>query len=112
MKVHVVNAAYGVLDYAAYPLGMLVVAPVVLHNVGVERFGVWAVATAAVNAGGIIASGFGDANIQHIASRRRGADHGALLRAVRSMMGINLLLGSTLAVLGWVVAPVAAMHVV
>ena len=70
MKTHLSNAIYGVLDYGTYPIGMLVVAPVVLHNLGVDRFGVWTVANAAVSAGSIIASGFGDANIQHVASRR------------------------------------------
>ena len=108
MRTHLSNAAYGMLDYGAYPLGMLVVAPVVLRNLGVAQFGVWAVATAAVSTGGIIASGFGDANIQHVASRRGAGDHRALLRAVRSMMGINLALGLVFATIGWMLAPLAA----
>ena len=32
MKEHLSNAAYGVLDYAAYPIGMLLVAPVVTED--------------------------------------------------------------------------------
>jgi O-antigen/teichoic acid export membrane protein len=110
MKAHLSNAAYGILDYAAYPLGMLVVAPVVLRNLGLAQFGVWTVATAAINTGAIIASGFGDANIQHVASRRSAGDPSILLRAVRSMMGINLALGITLAATGWMLSPYAAAH--
>jgi O-antigen/teichoic acid export membrane protein len=111
MKTHLSNAIYGVLDYGAYPVGMLVVAPVALHNLGVDRFGVWTVANAVVSTGGIIAAGFGDANIQHVASRRGAGDQDAPLRAVRALMGINLMLGMTIAVLGWVLSPIAAAHV-
>lgn len=111
MKAHLSNAAYGILDYAAYPIGMLVVAPLVLHNLSPAQYGVWATATAAVSTGGILASGFGDANIQHVASRRGAGDHGALLRAVRSMMGINLVLGIIFALTGWILSPLAASHV-
>ncbi|MGA3068724.1 MAG: polysaccharide biosynthesis C-terminal domain-containing protein [Terracidiphilus sp.] len=111
MRTHLSNAAYGMLDYGAYPLGMLAVAPVVLRNLGIAQYGVWMVATAAVSTGGILASGFGDANIQHVASRRGAGDRGALLRAVRSMMGINLVLGVVFAAIGWMLSPLAAAHV-
>ena len=111
MRTHLSNAAYGMLDYGAYPLGMLAIAPVVLRNLGIAQYGVWMVATAAVSTGGILASGFGDANIQHVASRRGAGDRGALLRAVRSMMGINLVLGVVFAAIGWMLSPLAAAHV-
>jgi len=111
MRTHLSNAAYGLLDYAAYPVGMLMVAPVALRNLGVAEYGVWAVATAAVSTGGIIASGFGDANIQHVANRRGAGDHEAMLRAVRSMMGINLVLGIVFAAIGWMLSPQVAAHV-
>jgi O-antigen/teichoic acid export membrane protein len=111
MRVHLTNAAYGVLDYAAYPVGMLLVAPIVLHHLGIAEYGIWTLATAAVSTGGIIASGFGDANIQHVASRRGSSNHHALGNSVRSMMGINLTLGTLLALIGWVLAPTAARHI-
>jgi hypothetical protein len=38
------NAIYGVLDYLAYPIGMLLLAPVVLRNLGVQQYGIWTVA--------------------------------------------------------------------
>jgi len=110
MKTHLINAAYGVLDYAAYPIGMLLVAPTVLRNLGASQYGVWTVATAAVSMGSIIASGFGDANIQHVASQRGLGRHDALLRAVRSMIGINLVLGTALALIAWTLVPYAARH--
>jgi O-antigen/teichoic acid export membrane protein len=112
MRAHLVNAAYGVLEYAAYPLGMLLVAPIILRNMGAAQYGIWAVVTAAVSMGSIIASGFGDANIQHLASQRGRGRHDALVRTVRCMIGINLLLGTALALLAWTAAPFAAAHLV
>ena len=112
MRNHLSNAAYGILDYAAYPIGMLIVAPVVLRNLGIAQYGVWTVATAAVSMGSIVASGFGDANIQHVATQRASGDPGALLRAVRSTMGIHLMLGITMTLISWLLAPYAAAHVV
>ncbi len=46
MKAHLSNAAYGVLDYIAYPAGMLIVAPFAVRHLGVPQFGVWMVANA------------------------------------------------------------------
>jgi O-antigen/teichoic acid export membrane protein len=111
MRKHLTNAAFGVLDYVSYPIGMLLVAPIVLHRLGGSEFGLWMISTAVISAGGIIASGFGDANIQRVA-HLRGTDQFALVpHTVRSMLGINLLLGCTLAVGAWIAAPYAAPHI-
>ena len=111
MRAHLSNAMYGALEYAAYPIGMLMVAPVMLRHLSAAQYGVWAVATAAVSTGSIIASGFGDANIQHVATQRSVGDAAALLRAVRSTMGIHLVLGAAVALAVWVLAPYLAQHV-
>jgi O-antigen/teichoic acid export membrane protein len=111
MKRHLTNAVYGVLDYVSYPLGMLLVAPIVLHKLGAAEYGLWMIATAVVSAGGIIASGFCDANIQRVARLRGSGEISSMVDAVRSMMGINLVLGFTLAVAVWVGAPFVARHV-
>jgi O-antigen/teichoic acid export membrane protein len=112
MRAHFSNAAYGVLDYAAYPIAMLVSAPALLKHLGIAQYGIWIVTTAALNTGAIIASGFGDANIQYIASARSQGNVDLLLRAVRSMLGINLVLGATLAVVSWMLVPFAVTHLV
>ena len=70
MRKHLTNAAIGVLDYVSYPVGMLLVAPIVLHRLGASEYGLWMISTAVISAGGIIASGFCDANIQRVAHLR------------------------------------------
>jgi O-antigen/teichoic acid export membrane protein len=111
MSKHLINAAYGVLDYASYPIGMLLVAPIVLHKLGASEYGLWMIATALISAGGIVASGFCDANIQRVAHLRGSGQTDLIPHTVRSMLGINLVLGLTLAVAAWIAAPYAAPHV-
>ncbi|WP_213805480.1 oligosaccharide flippase family protein [Granulicella sp. dw_53] len=112
MKAHLSNAAYGVLDYVAYPLGMLVAAPILLRHLGSAQYGIWIVATAMVSMGGIIASGFGDANIQYVATARGREDQKVLLGAVRSMLGINLGLGTLVGLISWLLSHSIARHVI
>jgi hypothetical protein len=54
MRTHLSNAAYGIIDYAAYAIGMLLMASVGLHRPGAAEYGIWIVATAAVGTGGIM----------------------------------------------------------
>lgn len=111
MKRHAVNAAYGVLDYVVYPLGMLLVAPIVLHGVGAEEYGIWTITTGIVSVGGVIASGFCDANLQRVAKLRFSAPAKAVVDTVRSILSINLLLGAALALLTWLFAPYGAVRI-
>jgi O-antigen/teichoic acid export membrane protein len=111
MKRHFANAAYGVMDYVSYPLGMLLVAPLVLHKLGAAEYGLWSISTAVVSTGGIVASGFSDANIQRVARLRGGGDSVSMALTVRSLLGINLVLGFILALLVWFAAPFAAERI-
>ena len=58
------NALYGVLDYLAFPLGMLLSAPFLLRHLGASQYGVWLLAGATVSSGGIVSGSFGDAAIK------------------------------------------------
>ncbi len=111
MKSHLSNAAFGILDYLAYPLGLLLLAPVVLRGLGLERFGIWAMANAVLNVGAIIASGFGDANIRSTAMAVEAGKREAILESVRSTLGIHIIFGSIAAVIVWLVSPTIAQSV-
>jgi O-antigen/teichoic acid export membrane protein len=90
---------------------MLLVAPIVLHRLGGSEYGLWMIATAVISAGGIIASGFCDANIQRIAHLRGTCEFDLMPHTVRGVLGISLVLGVTLAIGGWIAAPYAAPHI-
>ena len=110
MRAHLSNAAFGILDYAVYPVGMLAAAPTLLHHLGTAQYGLWVVATAAVNAGAILASGFGDSLTQRVAALRQRAQEQTrarndLLTLVRGAMTIHLALSLALAIGLWVAIP-------
>jgi O-antigen/teichoic acid export membrane protein len=105
MKGHLTNAVYGTLDYLAYPLGMLAAAPIALRALGVDRYGIWMVATAAISTGAIAASGFGDANIRMVATQEATGKRDAVVTAVRTTLGIHIALGVIMALVGCIIAP-------
>jgi O-antigen/teichoic acid export membrane protein len=105
---NITNAAYGALDYASYPVGMLLVAPIILHRLGAAEYGLWMVATSVVSAGGIIASGFADVGIQQIAKFRGEGNTASMEGTIRALSAIHLILGCAFALLTWWAAPYAA----
>lgn len=111
MRKHLTNAAYGVLDYVSYPIGMLLVAPVVLHKLGASEYGLWMIATALISAGGIIASGFCDASIQRVAHLRGNGNPDLIPNTVRGILGISMTLGLLLAAVTWIAAPYAVARI-
>jgi O-antigen/teichoic acid export membrane protein len=105
MREHLVNSAFGTLDYIAYPAGMLLLAPAILNVLGIDRFGIWALANAVLMTGAVLASGFGDANIRSVAQARGRRDSDELGTTVRSTFGIHIILGVVVAASVWLAAP-------
>jgi O-antigen/teichoic acid export membrane protein len=108
MKSHFTNSAIGALDYLIYPMGMLLLAPAILHVLGVEKYGIWALAGATLNTGAILASGFGDANVRAVAIALAKNNRDELLEVVGSSLGIHIGLGLIFTTIGWLMAPAIA----
>lgn len=108
MREHLANSAFGTLDYIAYPAGMLLLAPAILGVLGIDRFGLWAMANAVLMTGAILASGFGDANIRAVAQARGKRNRDELVATVRSAFGIHVVLGTLVAAAVWLAAPAIA----
>jgi O-antigen/teichoic acid export membrane protein len=106
------NAIYGVADYLALPIGMLLAAPFLLRHLGAAQYGVWILASAAVSSGGIVSGSFGDAVIKYVGDCRGRRDWPGVTRIVRNMISINLTLSGILAVMLWYLAPYVTRHVV
>ncbi|WP_263381604.1 lipopolysaccharide biosynthesis protein [Granulicella arctica] len=111
MRQHLANAFYGTLDYATYLVMMLLLVPTLLHHLGSTQYGAWVVSMVAINVGSIIASSFGDANIQLLATMHSKNQRDDLVVVTITILGINLLLGVTVASLLWMFVPLVANHV-
>jgi O-antigen/teichoic acid export membrane protein len=105
------NGLYSMAEYISQPLGMLLAAPYLLRHLGASQFGVWVLASATVNGGNLLSSGFGDAAVKYGAMYRGRNDSSGLARIVRGMLSINLALSSLLALVFWLVAPDAVEHI-
>ena len=105
MREHLANCAFGTLDYIAYPAGMLLLAPAILNVLGIDRFGIWAMANAVLMTGAILASGFGDANIRSVAQARGRGSGNEVVVTVRSAFGIHVIMGTFVAAAVWMAAP-------
>ena len=105
------NAFYGVADYLALPIGMLLAAPFLLRHLGAAQYGVWLLASAAVSSGGIVSGSFGDAAIKYVGECRGRQDWPGVIRIVRNMISISLVLSGGLALILWCFAPYVGHHV-
>jgi O-antigen/teichoic acid export membrane protein len=101
------NALYGVAEYIALPITMLIAAPFLLHRMGPAQFGLWMLAAAAVTSTNLISTGFGDAALKYAATYRGRSDRKRLEETLRVNLTINLLLGGVLASLLWFGSPFA-----
>src|SRR6202012_2368467 len=99
------NAIYGIADYLAFPLGMLLATPFLLKQLGAAQYGVWMLAGAAVSSGGTVSGSFGDAAIKYVGECRGRQDWSSVRHIVRNMLAINLSLSSILAIVLWFIAP-------
>jgi O-antigen/teichoic acid export membrane protein len=105
-----VNAAFGILDYLAQPLGMLMAAPFLIHSLGLSQYGMWMLASATVGAAGLLSTGFGDATIRYASFFRGRGEWYRVNQVVGGTILINLVLSTTVAITLWVSSPYAVHH--
>ncbi len=102
------NSLYGAGEYIALPVTMLLAAPFLLHRLGLEQYGLWMLATAAVSSTNLISTGFGDAALKYASMYRGKNDRKRMEDTLRVNLAINLILGGVLALIMWYGAPFAA----
>jgi len=109
-SVHISNATYGIADYISLPALMLCSAPFLLHHLGVEQYAIWVLASATVTSGFLLSAGFGDAALKYISTYRGNHDHAGTERIIRTLLGINLVLGIAVATLLALFIPPLVAH--
>jgi len=104
------NGVYSIADYISLPIAMLCAAPLLIRHLGMDQYAVWILASAAVSGGMLMSSWFGDAAVKHISACRGREDHAGAERVLRTMLGINLGLGLTVASLLYAATPLLVAH--
>jgi O-antigen/teichoic acid export membrane protein len=109
-RAHISNATYGIAEYVSLPALMLCSAPLLLHRLGVEQYAIWLLASAAVTGGVLLSAGFGDAAVKYISACRGSNDEAGVERIIRTLLAINLTLGTAIAALLWLLTPLMVGH--
>src|SRR5215469_9485735 len=104
------NAIYGVGDYIAQPVAMLLAARFLLHRLGLPQYGLWMLAAAAISGASLVCTGFGDAALKYASMYRGQEDRAKLEQVLRVNLTINLVLSCMLAALIWYRSPLAASN--
>lgn len=105
------NGLWGVLDYIAQPILILLATPLLLQRIGPAQYGLWMLASALVSSGGLVSSGFGDAAIRYVSAYRGNEDQQGVIRIIRGMLTINLILSACVALALWTCTPYVVHHI-
>lgn len=84
------SAFYNVLDYASQPFLLLVATPVVVHRLGLEMYGIWAVVNGLAGGLAVFGLGIGDAAIKHIAACRGRSDYPGAARVFEATLSLSI----------------------
>jgi O-antigen/teichoic acid export membrane protein len=105
------NSIYGVAEYIAQPGAMIVAAPLLIHRLGAEQYGIWMLVSALVGGIGTLSTGFGDATVKYVSSCRGRNDTAGIEHAIRTTLTINVSLGLCFAILIYAAAPTAVHRI-
>jgi O-antigen/teichoic acid export membrane protein len=105
------NALYGIAEYVAQPLCMLVAAPFLVHKLGLQQYGIWMLVSAILGSMGILSTGFGDATVKYVSAYRGQNNPAGVERTIRATLTINTFLGGLFGLMVWVSARYAVDHI-
>lgn len=102
------NAAYSSVDYLVLPVLWLVATPVFVSRLGVDGYGIWALANTFMGLNGVFAFGLSDATIRYVSKYRALNDEGGVVRVIRSTLTMYVVLATLAASVAFVSAPFLA----
>jgi O-antigen/teichoic acid export membrane protein len=105
------NSAFGIAEYLAQPLAMLLATPFLVSHLGLQQYGVWMLASAILGSVGILSTGFGDATVKYVSTYRALNDFAGVERTIRATLTINTALAVVFGGLIWILAPLVVHNV-
>lgn len=87
------NATYSSLDYLLLPILWIVATPILVSQLGTDRYGIWTLANTFMGLSGVFAFGLGDATIKYVSKYRALNDEAGVVRVVRSTLTMYAVFG-------------------
>lgn len=102
------NSFYYAIKSVVALVSLLLVTPYIIHDVGTELYGVWALAAVIISYAQLSDFGLGESVVRHAAAFFEGRDETGLNRLVNTVLILYLLLALILGGLAWWSLPVVA----
>ena len=99
------NAAYSSLDYLLLPILWIIATPILVSQLGTDRYGIWTLANTFMGLTGVFAFGLGDATIKYVSKYRALNDESGVVRVVRSTLTMYTIFGLAAALIIFSAAP-------
>jgi O-antigen/teichoic acid export membrane protein len=96
---HLKSAGWSSAEYVFYPVLMFIATPVLVANLGLERYGLFMLVNSIAGLGGAATSGMGSATIKFVSANLERGDRGAAAAVVRATLLLALLGSALVAVL-------------
>src|SRR3974390_2286005 len=99
------NATYSVIEYAAQPFLMVLSARFLVSKLGVDRYGIWMLASAISGTIGIFHAGLSDATIKYVSTHKGRDDMEGVARIISGTLALSVMLGALAAGVVYLAAP-------
>jgi len=97
------NSYWSLIEFAIYPLLMLIATPFFIAKLGVEQLGVWMLINSIIGSLGVLSGGFGDAAIKFISKYRGRNDEEGIKRVVNATYSLFFFISVCVFVFGYLV---------
>jgi O-antigen/teichoic acid export membrane protein len=91
------------IEFAVYPLLMLLATPFFIKKLGVEQLGIWMLINSIIGSLGVLSGGFGDAAIKFISKYRAHNDESGIKRVVNATYSLFFFISILVVIFGYLV---------
>lgn len=99
------NATYSSLDYLLLPILWIIATPILVSQLGTDRYGIWTLANTFMGLTGVFAFGLGDATIKYVSKYRALNDESGIVRVIRSTLTMYTVFGLLAGLIIFTAAP-------
>ncbi|MBT9171478.1 MAG: putative membrane protein EpsK [Actinobacteria bacterium] len=99
------NASFSIGEYIVTPLLYIFSTPFLVHQLGLNQYGIWMLANSIVGFIGILNFGLSEATVKYVSLYRGREDEGGVVRCIRSTLTMYLGLSMAMVIVGCVLAP-------
>ena len=105
LKRSIRNASFPTIEFIVTPLLYLFSTPYLVHNLGVNHYGIWMLANAITGFAGVMNFGLGEATVKYVSMYRGRHDEDGINKCISCTFTLYLFLSAFMAVVCWIAAP-------